>query len=74
MTITVYRLPDCRQCTWTERDLTRHGLDFDVVDLQEHPELVARFKEEGLLSAPIVIAGDERWSGLRPDLIERLAA
>ena len=74
MKITLYTKKPCPQCDMTKKVLARYGLAFDEVDLPSNPELLEKFKEEGLLQAPIVVLGNDgrRWSGFRPDLLEEL--
>jgi glutaredoxin-like protein NrdH len=72
--VTVYTTPSCPQCEMTKKMLTREGVEFDVVDLSEHPEKVAEFKEQGLLSAPIVTTDVKVWSGFKPAKIQSLAS
>ena len=75
MQVTVYHIgPSCVQCEQTKKQFTKLGVIFDQVDLREHPEDVARFKELGHLTAPIVTAGDTIWSGFKLERIKRLAA
>jgi glutaredoxin-like protein NrdH len=73
--VTVYTLPKCVQCNQTKKLMDREGIVYDTVKLEEHPEKLAAFKEEGLLQAPIVVVGNDgrRWTGFRPDLIKELA-
>jgi glutaredoxin-like protein NrdH len=73
--VTIYTLPHCVQCDRTKKLMDREGVAYDVVKLEEHPEQLAAFKEEGLLQAPIVVVGNNgrRWAGFRPDLIKELA-
>lgn len=73
MTITVYSKPACVQCTATTRALDARGLAYDIVDLTEDADAMARVQEMGYRQAPVVIAGDEHWAGFRPDMIGRLA-
>lgn len=72
--ITVYSLPSCVQCNQTKKLMDREGIDYLAVQLEERPDLAAKFKEEGLLQAPIVVVGNDgrRWTGFRPDLIKEL--
>jgi glutaredoxin-like protein NrdH len=72
--VTVYTLPSCVQCDRTKKLMDRDGIAYDPVKLEEHPELAAKFKDEGLLQAPIVVVGNDgrRWTGFRPDLIAEL--
>ncbi|EEX15920.1 glutaredoxin [Citreicella sp. SE45] len=74
MTIIVYSKPACVQCTATTRALDARGLPYDVVDLTEDAAAMARVTELGYRQAPVVIAGENHWSGFRPDMIGRLAS
>jgi glutaredoxin len=49
------------------------GINFDEVDLRQHPDIVEQFKEKGHLSAPIVKADETIWSGFRFERIRDLA-
>ncbi|EAU44701.1 MULTISPECIES: glutaredoxin-like protein NrdH [Salipiger] len=74
MSIIVYSKPACVQCTATTRALDARGLPYDVVDLTEDAEAMARVTELGYRQAPVVIAGEDHWSGFRPDMIGALAS
>jgi hypothetical protein len=49
------------------------SIEFDEVDLRDHPELADEFKKQGLLSAPVVVAGSKTWAGFKFDKIHALA-
>lgn len=74
MTVTVFAKPHCPQCEATKRQLTKQGLEFEVVDITENPNTLADLQKAGFRQAPVVIAADASWSGFRPDLIKQLAA
>lgn len=74
MSITVYTKPACVQCNATYRALDRQGLAYEIVDLTQDEAALAKVKALGYQQAPIVIAGDDHWSGFRPDKISALAA
>ena len=76
MKVTVYTLPSCVQCNQTKKLLDREGVEFETVQLEDHPDKAAEFKDAGLLQAPIVVVGNDgrRWTGFRPDLIKELAS
>ncbi|MFT4190472.1 MAG: glutaredoxin-like protein NrdH [Comamonas sp.] len=73
MSITVYTKPSCVQCNATYRALDRQGLAYEIVDLTQDAAALQRVKDLGYQQAPIVIAGDDHWSGFRPDKISALA-
>ncbi len=72
MTITVYTKPACVQCNATYRALDKAGVDYEVVDISENPEARDFVMALGYLQAPVVVAGDDHWSGFRPDRIKAL--
>ena len=71
--ITVYSKPACVQCTATTRELDRKGIPYKYVDLTEDESAMDTVKDLGYMQAPVVIAGEEHWSGFRPDKIGMLA-
>ncbi len=72
--ITVYTKPSCVQCTATYRALDAKGIEYDVRDLTTDEAALQAVKDLGYLQAPVVTAGDEHWSGFRPDKIQELGA
>jgi glutaredoxin-like protein NrdH len=71
--VTVYTLPACVQCESTKKYLTNKDVFFEVVDLSEDVAAMELVKSLGYQAAPVVIAGDEHWSGFRPDKLSALA-
>jgi glutaredoxin-like protein NrdH len=53
--------------------MTKYGIRYDEIALEQHPELIEKFKELGLTSAPIVITDTKKWSGFRLDKIKSLS-
>jgi glutaredoxin-like protein NrdH len=74
MSITVYTKPACVQCNATYRALDKAGIEYSVVDITEDPEARDYVMALGYLQAPVIVAGDEHWSGFRPDRIAALAS
>ena len=64
MVVTVYTKPQCVQCNMT----------YTKVDITEDAQALEMVKSLGYMQAPVVIAGDEHWSGFQPDKINALAA
>ena len=73
MSITVYTKPACVQCNATYKALDKLGVDYDVVDISLDPEARDYVMALGYLQAPVVVAGNDHWSGYRPDRIKALA-
>ncbi|MDN6428814.1 MAG: glutaredoxin-like protein NrdH [Propionibacterium sp.] len=74
MAITVYSKPMCVQCDATYRALDKQGLDYTSVDLTQDVEALEFVKTLGYQQAPVVVAGEDHWSGYRPDRIKAAAA
>ena len=74
MSVTVYSKPSCVQCDATYRAMKKAGVEYQVIDITEDAAALERVKGLGYLQAPVVIAGEDHWSGFRPDLINALAA
>ena len=74
MSSTVYTTPACVQCNATYRALDKAGIEYSVVDITEDPEARDYVMALGYLQAPVIVAGDEHWSGFRPDRIKTLSA
>lgn len=73
MSITVYSKPQCVQCTATYRAMDKLGLDYEVVDLADNEEALLELMAMGYQQAPVVVNGEDSWSGFRPDLIKAAA-
>ena len=71
--VTVYTLPSCVQCESTKKYLTNKDVPFEVVDLSEDPTAMEMVKSLGYQAAPVVVAGEDHWSGFRPDKLSALA-
>ena len=74
MSITVYTKPACVQCSATYKALDKQGLSYDTVDISLDSEARDYVMALGYLQAPVVVAGNDHWSGFRPDRIKGLAA
>ncbi|WP_066464913.1 glutaredoxin-like protein NrdH [Sanguibacter suarezii] len=73
MSITVYSKPACVQCDATYRALDKRGIEYTIVDISQDAEALEMVRGLGYLQAPVVVAGNEHWSGFRPDQISALA-
>lgn len=73
--LTVYTTPDCPGCQMTKRQLDKAGVAYEAVDLSGRPDLVERFRAEGLRQAPIIETSDgQRTAGFNPDRIKAIVA
>ncbi|WRS30921.1 glutaredoxin-like protein NrdH [Actinomycetaceae bacterium MB13-C1-2] len=69
MEITVYSKPRCVQCDATYRALDRSGTPYRKVDVSVDSEALQYIIDLGYQQAPVVVVGNEHWSGFRPDRI-----
>jgi len=74
MTVTVYSKPSCVQCNATYKKLDNLRIDYTVIDISQDAEARDYVMSLGYLQAPVVIAGDNHFSGYRPDLLSALSA
>lgn len=73
MKVIVYTKPQCVQCDATKRALSSSRVEYEARDLTEDPEALKAVKALGYAQAPVVVAGEDHWSGFRPDKIKALA-
>ena len=69
-TFTVYTKPNCVPCTATFKALDKAGITYAKVDISVDAEARDYVMALGYLQAPVVVAGDDHWSGFRPDRIK----
>lgn len=74
MSVTVITMPNCTACKASIRVLNNLGITYSTIDITENPDMLDKIKNMGHAQAPVIIAGDESWSGFRPDRIKELAA
>ena len=73
MLVVVYTLPNCVQCEATKRMMDRLKIRYEVLNLEQHPDMVEQFSELNLMTAPVVVTDTKRWSGFRLEKIKSLA-
>lgn len=71
-TVTVYSKPNCPQCTQTKKKLEQKGITFDLIDISQDPAAAEKLSSLGYRQVPVVVNGDQHWSGFRPDLLGAL--
>lgn len=72
MRIIIYTRNNCVQCHATKRAMESRGFDIEMINVDQAPELAETLREQGFRQLPVVVAGETRWSGFRPDMINRL--
>ncbi|MFA3762139.1 glutaredoxin-like protein NrdH [Yersinia sp. 2538 StPb PI] len=72
MSIIIYSKPDCVQCNATYRAFDKQGISYQTIDLTADLQALNHVKSLGYQQVPVIIAGNEHWSGFRPDKINAL--
>jgi glutaredoxin-like protein NrdH len=70
--VKVFTLPSCPQCETTKSYLKKNQIPFEEINLADDPDATEYVKQLGYASAPIVVAGDEHWSGFRFEKLRSL--
>lgn len=72
--VTLYTVPSCGSCVASKSALKREGIEFKEVDLSLDTDALDYVRGLGYNSAPVVVAGDQHWSGFRNEKIKELSA
>ena len=72
--VIVYSNPNCQACEQTKRFLTVKGIEFEAKMIEDSPEVMPLIQEKGYRAAPIVVAGEDSWSGFRLDKLNTLVS
>jgi glutaredoxin-like protein NrdH len=72
LSVTVYTKPACVQCNATDRALDKQRVAYRKVDITQDAGARDYILALGHLQAPVVVAGNQHWSGFRPDRIRAL--
>lgn len=71
--IQVWTKSNCPQCVTTKKVMDKHHIIYRELSLEENPEALQSFIDQGFTSAPIVVTDRKIWSGFRLDKIKSLA-
>ncbi|WP_455482220.1 glutaredoxin-like protein NrdH [Bartonella sp. B35(2025)] len=74
MLITIYSKPSCVQCDATCRAFDAKGIDYHVVDISCDEQAFSFVQSLGYRQVPVVVYGENHWSGFRPDIISGLCS
>lgn len=72
MPVTVYTKTVCPQCIATKRRLDKLGVPYTEINIEHDAEAYERVTAMGFSAAPVVVAGDDAWSGFRYDKLGAL--
>jgi glutaredoxin-like protein NrdH len=52
--------------------MDKQGLPYQVIDLTQDAQALGQVRAMGYQQVPVIVAGDQHWSGFRPDKISAL--
>lgn len=67
--VVVLSKPSCVQCKATYRELDKHKIPYEIIDMSQDLTALDYALSLGHQSAPVVVADGDNWSGFRPDKI-----
>lgn len=70
--MTIYSQANCYPCKATYRKADQLGIDYTVIDITEDHDARAYVMGLGYQQTPVVVAGDQHWSGYKPDYLTAL--
>lgn len=73
MTVTVFSKPGCMPCSMTKNALDKLGITYEAVDVTQDEAAFARVVDLGYRQMPVIVAGEEHWSGFQPEKISHLS-
>ncbi|HCH51162.1 MAG TPA: glutaredoxin-like protein NrdH [Proteus sp.] len=72
MSVILYTKPNCVQCSATERALKQKNIPFVSVDLTKDTQALEQIVSMGYRQVPVVVNGEQHWSGFCPDKIRQI--
>ncbi|WP_034916473.1 MULTISPECIES: glutaredoxin-like protein NrdH [Erwinia] len=73
MRIIIYTKDNCVQCNATKNAMDKKGIAYQVVNLDQQPDEIEALRALGYRQVPVVMNGQDHWSGFRPDKISALS-
>lgn len=73
--LTVYSKPNCIQCEMTKIWLDQNKIQYESVNVYDHPEKLEEIKLNGFQQLPVVTLDEyfeNAWSGFNVDRLEEL--
>ena len=74
--VIVYTKNNCIQCIMTKQELTKHGITYKEINVEEQPTAMEELIERNLRSMPVVVVDgnwDNAFGGFQPDRLEELS-
>lgn len=70
--VELFTKPNCPQCNLTKDVLDKEGIEYRALDVTVDADAYARVTALGYKAAPVVVAGDDHWTGFRPERLRAL--
>ncbi|MFD6093390.1 glutaredoxin family protein [Oerskovia sp. NPDC060338] len=78
MAITIHSQPNCVNCDVTKALLDKKGVEYNLIDMVDEPEIGAAIKAEGWMQAPVVkvdLPGlKTEWDGINFEKLRQAVA
>lgn len=74
MQIKIFSAPHCNACDSTKLFLRKAEVDYTEVDVTADDSALDQCKQMGFSELPVVVAGEQVWSGFRYDMLRKLVA
>lgn len=71
--VTVYSKPNCPHCNIVKANFKKHNVQFNEVNIAEDAEALNLIKQQGFTAAPVVMDGEDSFSGADAQGIARFA-
>jgi len=72
--IKIFSAPQCIACDSTKMVLRKAQVGYTEVDVTKDSGALDQCKAMGFSELPVVVAGEQSWSGFRYDLLKKLTA
>ena len=69
--IKVYSKPNCVRCEMAKRYLENKGAKFEVIDVFQDAEALAKLRDAGFSEMPVVDIGGEFHTGFQPNILAK---
>lgn len=74
MKIKIFSAPHCIACDSTKLFLRKAAVGYTEIDVTKDESALDQCKQMGYSELPVVVAGEQTWSGFRYDMLRNLVA
>lgn len=73
MSVTVFSRPGCVPCTRVKSWFDTKGIEYEERNVYEDEEALNTITNLGYSGVPVILAGDQHWSGINLEKMKELA-